>query len=74
MPAFTPVILNVVLIAGAIWLAPLLEEPGMALAYAVFVAGLFQLLFQVPFLMRIGALPRPRSGPSTTRASSASRN
>jgi putative peptidoglycan lipid II flippase len=60
VPAFTPVILNVVLIAGAIWLAPLLEEPGMALAYAVFVAGLFQLLFQLPFLMRIRALPRPR--------------
>jgi len=60
VPAFTPVILNIVLIAGAIWLAPLLEEPGMALAYAVFVAGLLQLLFQVPFLMRIRALPRPR--------------
>ena len=60
VPAFTPVILNVVLIAGAIWLAPLLEEPGLALAYAVFVAGLFQLLFQLPFLMRIRALPRPR--------------
>ena len=60
VPAFTPVILNIVLITGAIWLSPLLEEPGMALAYAVFVAGVFQLLFQVPFLMRIRALPRPR--------------
>lgn len=60
VPAFTPVILNVVLIAGAVWLAPQLEEPGMALAYAVFVAGLCQLLFQVPFLMRIHALPRPK--------------
>jgi putative peptidoglycan lipid II flippase len=60
VPAFTPVILNIVLIAGAIWLSPLLEEPGMALAYAVFVAGVFQLLFQVPFLMRIRALPRPK--------------
>jgi len=60
VPAFTPVILNVILIAAAIWLAPMLEEPGMALAYAVFVAGLFQLLFQVPFLMRIHALPRPK--------------
>ena len=60
VPAFTPVILNIVLIAAAIWLSPLLEEPGMALAYAVFVAGVFQLLFQVPFLMRIRALPRPR--------------
>jgi len=60
VPAFTPVILNVVLIAGAVWLAPTLEEPGMALAYAVFVAGLCQLLFQVPFLVRIRALPRPK--------------
>jgi putative peptidoglycan lipid II flippase len=30
-PAFTPVILNVVLIAAAIWLAPKLADPGMAL-------------------------------------------
>lgn len=60
VPAFTPVILNVVLIAAAIWLAPLLDEPGMALAYAVLVAGLLQLLFQIPFLLRIRALPRPK--------------
>jgi len=60
VPAFTPVILNVVLITAAIWVAPLLEEPGMALAYAVFVAGILQLLFQVPFLARIRALPRPK--------------
>ncbi len=63
VPAFTPVILNVVLIAGALWLAPTLEEPGMALAYAVFVAGLIQLLFQIPFLSRIHAIPRPRWNP-----------
>ncbi len=62
VPAFTPVILNVVLIAGAVWVSPKFEEPGMALAYAVFVAGLCQLLFQVPFLMRIRALPRPKWG------------
>jgi putative peptidoglycan lipid II flippase len=60
VPAFTPVILNIVLISGAIWLAPLLDEPGMALAYAVFVAGLCQLLFQAPFLARIRVLPRPK--------------
>ena len=62
VPAFTPVILNIVLIAGAVWVSPLLDEPGMALAYAVFVAGLLQLLFQLPFLMRIRALPRPKWG------------
>ena len=64
VPAFTPVILNVVLIAGALWLAPTLEEPGMALAYAVFAAGLIQLLFQIPFLSRIHAVPRPRWRPN----------
>ena len=45
---------------AAIWLAPSLEEPGMALAYAVFVAGILQLLFQIPFLMKIRAMPRPK--------------
>jgi putative peptidoglycan lipid II flippase len=60
VPAFTPVILNIVLITAAIWLSPLLEEPGMALAYAVLVAGILQLLFQVPFLLHIRALPRPK--------------
>jgi putative peptidoglycan lipid II flippase len=63
VPAFTPVILNVVLIAGALWLSPRLSEPGMGLAYAVFAAGLIQLLFQIPFLSRIRAVPRPRWRP-----------
>ena len=62
-PAFTPVILNVVLIASALWLAPQLEEPGMALAYAVFIAGAVQLAFQLPFLAKIHAIPRPRWRP-----------
>ena len=60
VPAFTPVILNIALIAAVYFWAPQLEEPGMALAYAVFVAGVVQLLFQLPFLLRIRALPRPK--------------
>jgi putative peptidoglycan lipid II flippase len=60
VPAFTPVILNVALIAGVYYWAPQLQQPGMALAYAVFVAGILQLLFQIPFLLRIRALPRPK--------------
>jgi putative peptidoglycan lipid II flippase len=63
VPAFTPVILNVVLIAAAVYLSPQLEEPGMALAYAVFFAGLLQLLFQLPFLARMRMLPRPKWAP-----------
>ena len=62
-PAFTPVILNVVLISFAIYVAPTLEEPGMALAYGVFVAGVVQLLFQIPFLAKIKSVPRPRWNP-----------
>ena len=61
--AFTPVLLNVVLIAAAVWVAPLLEQPIMALAYAIFVAGAVQLLFQIPFLAKIRALPRPKWRP-----------
>jgi putative peptidoglycan lipid II flippase len=58
--AFTPVLLNLSLIAAAIWLAPMLDEPGMALAYGVFIAGVVQLLFQIPFLAKIHLVPRPR--------------
>lgn len=60
VPAFTPVILNIVLIGFAVWLAPLLDEPGLALAYGVFVAGVIQLLFQLPFLAALKTLPRPK--------------
>ncbi|MEL7187579.1 MAG: murein biosynthesis integral membrane protein MurJ [Pseudomonadota bacterium] len=63
IPAFTPVILNVVLITAAVWVAPLLDEPVMALAYGVLVAGILQLLFQLPFLAQIKMLVRPRWAP-----------
>lgn len=62
VPAFTPVLLNVVLIAFAGWVAPQLERPAMGLALGVFVAGLVQLLVQLPFLLRLGLLPLPRWG------------
>ena len=62
-PAFTPVLLNACFIAFAILVAPRLERPVLALAWAVFFGGLAQLLFQVPFLKRIGMLPRPRWDP-----------
>jgi len=61
--AFTPVLLNVVLIAAAVWLSPRLDQPIMALAYAVFLAGFLQLLFQLPFLAKIRATPRPKWAP-----------
>nr|VFJ93609.1 MAG: putative peptidoglycan lipid II flippase [Candidatus Kentron sp. H]VFJ94043.1 MAG: putative peptidoglycan lipid II flippase [Candidatus Kentron sp. H]VFK01251.1 MAG: putative peptidoglycan lipid II flippase [Candidatus Kentron sp. H] len=60
VPAFTPVLLNVFLIGAALWLAPHMAEPVTALAWGVFGAGLAQLLFQAPFLYRLGLLVRPR--------------
>ena len=62
-PAFTPVLLNVSFIACALWLAPHLDKPVTALAWAVFAGGIAQLAFQVPFLKRIRMLPRPRWDP-----------
>jgi putative peptidoglycan lipid II flippase len=62
VPAFTPVFLNICMIAAAIWLSPLMAEPVVALAWGVFAAGMVQLLFQFPALMRLGLVPRLRFG------------
>ncbi|MDE2366078.1 MAG: murein biosynthesis integral membrane protein MurJ [Betaproteobacteria bacterium] len=60
VPALTPAFLNISFIGCTLWLAPLLDPPVLALAWAVFIGGVLQLAFQVPFLMRIQLLPRPR--------------
>jgi putative peptidoglycan lipid II flippase len=60
VPAFTPVLLNLSLIGCAIWLSPMMDEPVVALAWGVLVAGIVQFLFQVPFLRQVRLLPRPR--------------
>lgn len=60
IPALTPALLNIVMIAAAIWGAPYFDEPIMALAWGVFFAGLAQFLFQLPTLARLGLLPRFR--------------
>jgi putative peptidoglycan lipid II flippase len=59
IPAFTPVWLNISLIAAATLGAPLFEEPVFALAWGVFLAGIVQLLFQLPFMYRLKVAPRP---------------
>jgi putative peptidoglycan lipid II flippase len=59
-PALTPVILNLVLIGSALLLSPLFHEPALALAWGVLLAGLLQLMFQLPFLSHLKLLPRPR--------------
>ena len=60
--AFSPVLLNVVLIIFAVWVAPLYTRPGMALAAGVFAAGVVQLACMLPSLARIRLLPLPKWG------------
>lgn len=62
VPAVSPVLLNLCMIAAA-WLgAPQLEargiEPIFAMAGGVMLGGVLQLAVQVPALMRLGLLPR----------------
>lgn len=60
IPAFTPVILNLAMIAAAIVLSPHMVNPVESLAWGVFLGGVVQLLFQVPFLYRQNLLPIPK--------------
>ncbi|GJL72413.1 MAG: putative lipid II flippase MurJ [Nitrosomonas sp.] len=67
-PAFTPTLLNLSFIGCALWLAPLMDPPILALAWAVFIGGVLQLAFQIPFLIRIKRLPRLRLKSNDTGA------
>lgn len=60
--AFTPVFLNVAIIAAAIFYAPTSTQPEITLAWGVFCGGLIQFLFQIPFLLREKALVKPSWG------------
>ena len=60
IPAVTPVLLNLSIIGAAVWLAPHVDPPIVALAWGVFIGGIAQLAVQVRPLARLGMLPRPR--------------
>jgi len=60
VPAFTPVLLNVCLIVAAVFAAPFFEQPVFALAWGVLAAGMLQFVFQLPFLLHLGLLPKPK--------------
>jgi len=60
IPAFTPVILNLSIIGAAIFLAPHVDPPILALAWGVAIGGVAQLALQIVPLARLGLLPRPR--------------
>jgi putative peptidoglycan lipid II flippase len=72
VPAATPVLLNVAMIAAAIWGAPWFKtlgiEPIFAMAAGVMLGGCLQLAVQIPALKALGLLPNIRWWPSALKA------
>jgi len=62
VPAFTPVLLNVCLVIAAVVSSSYFDENIVVLAWGVFAAGLVQLLFQLPFIMKLRLVSFPRWG------------
>jgi len=62
LPAFTPVLHNLTMIAAMLWLAPRFEVPPRGLAFGVLIAGFAQLALLWPALGRLGLRPRLRLG------------
>ena len=60
VPAITPAFLNIAFIVGALAFADYFDPPVIVLAWAVFAGGILQLAFQIPFLLKLGILPRWR--------------
>ena len=60
IPAFTPVLLNLAIIGAALFIAPHMNPPIIALAWGVAVGGAAQLALQVRPLMALGMFPRAR--------------
>ncbi|MFY0702021.1 MAG: murein biosynthesis integral membrane protein MurJ [Bermanella sp.] len=60
IPAVTPVLLNLCLILATYYFTPWFAEPLMALAWGVMLAGVVQLGFQLPFVMKLGLLAMPK--------------
>jgi len=62
IPALTPVFLNICMIISAYCFGSYFTEPVMALAIGVFLGGIVQLSFLLPFLWRRGLFPKPTIG------------
>lgn len=60
VPAVAPMVLNVCMILFILLLAPHLNEPLFALAWAVFTAGIIQWLIHLPQMHHLGLLPKPK--------------
>jgi putative peptidoglycan lipid II flippase len=62
LPAATPILLNISLIASILYFQDLFKIPEKSMAIGVLVAGVLQLLVQVPALIKLGMFPRFKMG------------
>ena len=62
LPAATPILLNVALISSAYFLRDSFAIPVKSLAVGVLIAGILQLLVQIPALLKLGLLPKFKFG------------
>lgn len=60
IPAITPTLLNICLIIAALWCTHWFTIPIESQAWAILIAGIVQLSFQLPFLYRLGFLSLPQ--------------
>lgn len=60
VPAFAPTFLNISMIGFALFATPYFDPPVLALAWAVLLGGVLQLVYQLPHLKKIGMLVLPR--------------
>ena len=56
-PAAAPILLNLCMIGGMLWLNGISDTPAHALSYAVFIAGIVQLAWLVFVCLRLDMMP-----------------
>ena len=56
-PAASPILLNLCMIGGMLWLTNISETPAHALAYSVFIAGIVQFAWLVYICVRLDMMP-----------------
>jgi putative peptidoglycan lipid II flippase len=58
-PAASPILLNVGIIAGALWISPYCAQPIAGVAIGVLMGGVLQIALQLPWLIREGITLMP---------------
>lgn len=57
-PAAAPILLNIAIVFGALYLSKMFSQPTLGLALGVLIGGSLQLLLQIPALAKVGMIPR----------------